>query len=84
MRAPSPHKNDSTSVAFLLSTSTTFNCISWVLTKHNIKTVGLPPKTLSSLVQPIEDDLTLKTPVYSIPREWGKVCIGQTRPSIEM
>jgi hypothetical protein len=36
-------------------------------------------------VRAIKDHLALKTPgIYSIPCECGKVCIGQTRCSIQM
>jgi predicted GIY-YIG superfamily endonuclease len=55
-----------------------------MLSKHNIKTAGLPPRKLSSLLQPIMDNLALKTPgIYSIPCECGKVYIGQTGHSID-
>jgi hypothetical protein len=71
-------------VAFLLLVDTTFNHISRVLPKHNIKTVGLPPRKLSSFLRPVKDHLALKTPgVYSIPCECGKMYIGQTGRSIE-
>jgi hypothetical protein len=55
-----------------------------VLSKHNIKTVGLTPRKLSSLLRPIKDDLAPKMPgVYSILCECGKVYIGQTGHSVE-
>jgi hypothetical protein len=73
-RAPLQRREDPTSVAFLPSVGTTFNVISRVLSKQNIKTVGLLPRKLSSFLHPIRDDMTLKTPgVYSIPCECGKV-----------
>jgi hypothetical protein len=42
--------------------STTFNHISRLLSKHNIKSVGLPLKMISSFLQLMKDDLKLKTP----------------------
>jgi len=33
-----------------------FNCFSRVLMTHNIKTVGLPPRKVTSFLRPIEDD----------------------------
>jgi hypothetical protein len=47
-RAPPQHREDPASVAFLPSVGTTFNCR--VLSKHNISSVGLPPRKLSSLL----------------------------------
>jgi hypothetical protein len=84
MTAPPQHREDPASEAFLPSVGTSFNCISRMLSKHNIKTVGLLPRKLSSLLRPIKDDLALKMPgVYSIPCECGKVYTGQTGHSIE-
>jgi hypothetical protein len=46
---------------------------------HNIKSVGLPPRKISSFLQSFKDDLELKTPgVNSIPWECSQVCTGQT------
>jgi hypothetical protein len=46
------------------------NYISRPLSKQNIKMVGLPARKLSTFLQPITDDVALKTPgVYSIPWE---------------
>jgi hypothetical protein len=60
------------------------NCISRVLSKHNMETVCLLSRKLSSFLRPIKDDLALKMPgVYSIPCEHGKVYIGQTGCLIE-
>jgi hypothetical protein len=68
-----------TSVALLPFVSTTFNHISRVLSRHNIKSVGLLPRKIANFLQPMKDDLGLKTPgVYSIPCECGQVYIGQT------
>jgi hypothetical protein len=66
-------------VTFLPFVDTTFNCISTVLPKHNMKMVDLLSRKLSSFFQPIQDDLPLKMPVvYSIPCECGKVYNTQT------
>jgi hypothetical protein len=82
-RAPPPCE-DHTSVVFLPFIDITFNRISRVLSKHNIKTVGLPPQKLSSFLYPVKDHLALKTPgIYSILCECGKVHIGETGCSIE-
>jgi len=48
-------------MAFLPFVGPGFSCISRVLLLHNIKTLGLPPKKVSSFLQPIEDALVLKT-----------------------
>jgi hypothetical protein len=77
-----PEKPDS--VAFLSYVGTTFNRISRLLSRHNIKSVGLPPKKIPGFLRPVKDDLGLKTPgVYSMPCECGQVYIGQTGRSIE-
>jgi hypothetical protein len=50
-----------------------------VLARHNIKSVGLPPRKISVFLWPVKDDLGLRTPgVYSIPCECSQVYIGQT------
>jgi hypothetical protein len=75
---------DYTSVAFLPFVDITFNRIIRVLSKHNIKTVGLPLRKHYSFLCPVKDHLALKTPgVYSIPCECKKVYIGQTEWSIQ-
>jgi len=52
--------------------------------KHSIKSVGLLPRKISSLLLPVKDNLGLRTPrVYSLPCECGQVYIGQTDRSIE-
>jgi hypothetical protein len=67
-------------VAFMSYISTTFNRISRLLSRHNIKSVGLPPKKIPSFLRPVKDDLGLKTPgLYSVPCECGEVYIRQTR-----
>jgi hypothetical protein len=55
-----------------------------MLSRHNIKSVGLPPRKIASFLQPVKDNLGLKTPgVYSIPCECGQVYIGETGRSID-
>jgi predicted GIY-YIG superfamily endonuclease len=55
-----------------------------LLFRHNIKSVGQPPKKIPGFLWPVKDDLGLKTPgVYSVPCECGQVYIGQTGRSIE-
>jgi len=71
-------------VAFLPFLGPTFSHLSRVLLRHNIKTVVFLPREVGSFLQPVKDDLGLKTlGVYSIPFECGKVHIGQTRHSTE-
>jgi hypothetical protein len=71
-------------VTFLPYMSMTFNCISRLLSRHNIKSVSLLLKKIPSFLRPVKDDLGLKTPgVYSAPCKCGQVCIGQTSCSIE-
>jgi hypothetical protein len=80
--SPWPQRN--LSVAFLPFVSSTFSCISRLLSRHNIKSVLLPPSNIPSFFRPVKDDLGLKTPgVYSIPCKCGQVYIGQTSFSIE-
>jgi hypothetical protein len=56
------------SVAFLPHVGTEFNRISRVLSRHNVKSVGLPPKKVSGFLRPVKDNLGLRTPgVYKIP-----------------
>jgi hypothetical protein len=71
--------NNPDSVAFIPHVGPIFNRISRVLSQHNIKSVGLPPKRVSSFLQPVKDILELRIPgIYRIAWEWGKVYIGQT------
>jgi hypothetical protein len=49
-RAPSQNKEDPASVGFLQFVGTTFNGISRVLSKHNIKMLGPPPRKHSSFL----------------------------------
>jgi hypothetical protein len=55
-----------------------------LLSKYNMKSVGLPPKKIPSFLRPVKDDLELKTPgVYIVPCECGQVYTGQTGRSFE-
>jgi hypothetical protein len=55
-----------------------------MLSQHNIKSVGLPPKKVSSLLWPVKDNLGLRTPgVYRNPCKCSKVYIGQTGRSMD-
>jgi hypothetical protein len=56
-----------------------------MLTKHNIKSIPLPPKKISNYLPPVKDAVGLKTPgIYSITCECGKVYIGQSGRSIHI
>jgi hypothetical protein len=55
-----------------------------MLSRHNIKSVGLPPRKIANFLRPVKDYLGLKTQgVYSIPSECGDVYIGQTGRSVD-
>jgi len=56
-----PPREVLTLVAFLPFVGPTFNCVSGVLSKHNIKTVDLPLRKANIFFWPIKDDLGLKT-----------------------
>jgi hypothetical protein len=50
-----------------------------LLSRHNIKSVAIPPKKVSSFLRPVKDLVGLRTPgVYRVPCECGLVYIGQT------
>jgi hypothetical protein len=50
---------------------------------NNIKSVALPPRKIFSYLRPEKNALGLRTPgIYSIPRECGRVYIGQSGRSI--
>jgi hypothetical protein len=62
---------------------TIFNRISRMLSQH-MKSMGLPPKKVSSFLRLVKANLGLRTQgVYRIPCECGKVYIGQTGCSDE-
>jgi hypothetical protein len=55
-----------------------------IISRHNIKSVGLPLKKIPGFLRPTKDDLGLKTPgMCSMPCEYGQVYTGQTGRSIE-
>jgi hypothetical protein len=55
-----------------------------LMSRHNIESVGLPPRKISIFLRPVKDDLGLRTPgIYSISCECGQVYIGQTGRSID-
>jgi hypothetical protein len=55
-----------------------------MLAKHNIKSVGLPLRKISSFIHLVKDDLALRTSgVYSISFECGQVYIKQAGQSIK-
>jgi len=70
--------------AYIPYTQTTYGRLSRMLTKHNIKSVALPPRKIFNYLPPVEDALGLRTPgIYSIPCECGRVYIGQRGRSIQ-
>jgi hypothetical protein len=49
-----------------------------MLAKH-IKSVGIPPRKISSFLHPVTEDVEARTGgVYSKPYECGEVYLGQT------
>jgi hypothetical protein len=60
LRVAQPDKEPG-EVAFLPYVGSIFNCISRVLSQHNIKSVGLPPRKKSSVFRSVKDDLGLRT-----------------------
>jgi hypothetical protein len=78
-------KDKPTSTAYIPYTRTTYGRLSRMLAKHNIKSVALPPRKISSYLPPVKDAPGLRTPgVYKIPCECGKVYIGQSGRSIHL
>jgi hypothetical protein len=56
-----------------------------MLAKQNIKGVTLPPRKIFSYLPPVKDAMALRTlGIYSIPRECGRVYIGQSGRSIKI
>ena len=72
-------KDQPTSTAYIPYTNNTYGRLSRMLAKHNIKSVAIPSRKISSSLPPVKDAIDLKTPgVYRIPCECGKVYIGQS------
>jgi hypothetical protein len=66
------------SVAFLPFVRTIFDHNSRVPALHNIKSVGLPHMTLSSIICHVVDSLGLRKPgVYRVPYEWCRSTLGR-------
>jgi hypothetical protein len=63
-RRPNISKTDDNpdSVAFLSYVGIIFNHISRVLSRHKIKSVGLPLRKIYSFLRPVKDKLGLRTP----------------------
>lgn len=79
-----PPEQNPSSVTVLPFYGTTCNGMSMMLSKHNIKTVGIPPRKISSSLWSITDHQALKrTGIYSIHSACGTVYIQQTGHSIE-
>jgi hypothetical protein len=71
-------------VAFLPYVGTIFNRISRMLSRHDIKSVGLPPKKIYNFLWPVKYLLGVRTlGIYRISCECGKVYIGQTGRSVD-
>jgi hypothetical protein len=71
-------KEKPTALALLPYIQITFNQLTRLLGRHNIKCIAIPPTKISDFLPKIKDDLGLRTPgIYSIPCECGKVYIGQ-------
>jgi hypothetical protein len=78
-----PPNDKPNSVTFLPYVRSILNCISRVLFSYNIKSAGLLPRKISGFLQPVKNDMGLRTPgVYSIPCECCKFYIKQTGCSI--
>jgi len=73
------------STRYLPYTQTTYGRISRNLAKHNIKSVAIPPRKISSYMTPTKDAPGLRTPgIYKIPCECGKVYIGEGGRSLQL
>jgi hypothetical protein len=79
----SESKDQPKSTAYIPYTNNTYGRLSRMLAKHNIKSVAIPSRKISSYLPPVKDAISLKTPgIYRIPCECGKVCTGQSGQSI--
>jgi hypothetical protein len=78
-------KDKSTSMAYIRYMQTTYERLSRMLAKHNIKSIPLTPKKISNYLPPIKDAVGLRTPgIYSIPCECRKVYIRQSGLSVHI
>jgi hypothetical protein len=78
-------KDKLTPMAYIPYTQATYGRLSRMLAKHNIKSIPLPSKKISSYLPPVKDAMGLRTPrIYSIPCECGKVYIRQSGSSIQI
>jgi len=76
-------KDKTTSTAYILYTQTTYGRLSRMLAEHNITSVALPPKKISSYLPPVKDALGLRAPgICRIRCECGKVHIRWSGRSI--
>lgn len=84
-RRTTKRKQNPTATAYIPYTATTYGRLSRMLAKHNINSIAIPPRKISSYLPTVKDAVGLKTPgVYSIPCECGKVYIGQSGRSIHL
>jgi hypothetical protein len=73
----SESKDQPTSTAYIPFTNNTYGHLSRMLAKHNIESVAIPSRKISSYLPPVKDAIGLKAPgTYRIPCECGKVYIG--------
>jgi hypothetical protein len=74
-----------TSTAYIPYTQTTYERLSRMLTKHNIKSIPLSPKKIFSYLPPLKDAVRSGTPgIYNTPCECGRVYIGQSSRSVQI
>jgi hypothetical protein len=79
----SESKDQLTATAYIPYTNNIYGRLSRMLAKHNIKSIAIPSRKISSYLPPVKDGIELKTPgVYRIPCECGMVYIGQSGRSI--
>jgi len=83
--SPATNKEDKpVSTAYLPYAQTIYGRLSRMLAKHNIKSVALPHRTISSYLPPFKEAIGRRTPgIYSTPCECGIVYIGQSGQTIQ-
>jgi hypothetical protein len=78
-------KDKPTTTAYIPYTNNTYGRLSRMLAKHNIKSVAIPSRKISSYLPPVKDTIGLRTPgIYRIPCECGMVYTGQSGRSIRL